>query len=88
MNVRMMRAYERAGAHALICLSVCMYIYMYVCINVCICISIYAYMCVRACVCVYVYTYVQYFFLNSNLLHLGSSIYGLLAYMRTHARRQ
>ena len=57
-NVRMMRAYERAGAHALICLSVCIYICMYacmyVCIYVCMCVSIYACMCVRASVCMYI----------------------------------
>ena len=74
MNVRMMRAY--AGAHALIrlsvCMNICMYVYFYICIHV------------RACVCVYVYTYVQYFFLTSNLLHLESTIYmyvGLLECM-------
>ena len=78
MNVRMMRAYERAGAHALVCLSVCMYICLYVYFYIC--------MHVRACVSVYVYTHVQYFFLTSNLLHLESSIYvGVLAYMRTPA---
>ena len=80
MNVRKMRAYERTGAHALICLSVymyiCLYMYFYICMHM------------RTCVCVYVYTYVQYYFLTSNLLHLESSIYvGQLAYMRTHARQ-
>ena len=94
MNVRMMRAYERAGAYALvcpsICLSVCMYVYMYVFIYVCMCVSIYACMCVRACVrfCVWIYVFPLLFFLTSNLLHLESNIYvGLLAYMRTHARQ-
>ena len=48
MNVRMMRAHECAGAHALICLPVFMYISMHVCIYVCMCFSIYACMCVRA----------------------------------------
>ena len=84
MNLRMMRAYEHAGAHALVCPSVCMYICMYICLYVCFYICIL----VRACACVYVYTYIRYFFLTSNLLHLESNIYvGLLAYMRTHARQ-
>ena len=60
MNVRMMRGYERAGAHALFCLSVCMsvciYIRLYVCFYIC--------MHVRACICVNVYPYVRYFFSN------------------------
>ena len=50
MNVRMMRSYERTGAHALVCMYVC----MYVCLFVCMCISIYACMCVRASVCMYI----------------------------------
>ena len=41
INVHMLRAYERAGAHALVCpsvcLSVCMYVYMYICIYVFVC---------------------------------------------------
>ena len=72
MNVRMMRAYERAGAHALVCpsvcLSVCMYVYMYVCIYVCMCISIYACMCVRTSVCMYICMSVT--FLTSRIKHL------------------
>ena len=34
VNVRMVRAYERAGANALVCLSVCMYVRLYVCMCV------------------------------------------------------
>ena len=45
MNVRMMRAYERAGANALVCMYVCMYV---------LCISINACICVRASVCMYI----------------------------------
>ena len=68
MNVRMMRAYERTGAHALacqfvclsVCMNICMYISLYVCFYIC--------MHVRACVCAYVYTYVRYFFITLNLL--------------------
>ena len=91
MNVRMMRAFERAGAHALVCpsvcLSVCMHmLYMYVCIYVCMCVSIYACMCVRASACMYILMSVSYF-LTSNLLHLESNInVGLLAYIRQHLK--
>ena len=77
INVRMMRRYERAGAHVLICLYVCMYVCMYV---------YYACMSVPASVCIYI-RMSNTFFLTSNLLHLESSIYvGLLAYMRTHLK--
>ena len=83
-----MRAYERAGAHALVCpsvcLSVCMYICMYVYIFVCVFLYMHACACGRLCVCIYV---CPLLFSNSNLLHLESNIYvGLLVYMRTHAR--
>ena len=57
-NVRMMHAYERAGAHALICLSVCIYICMYACMYVYMFVCVFLYMhacaCVRLCVCIYV----------------------------------
>ena len=95
MNVRMMRAYERTGAHALFCPSVClficmlhcMYVHMYVYTFVCVFLYMHACACVRASVCMYIRMSVT-FFLTSNLLHLESNIYfGLMAYMRTHARQ-
>ena len=48
MNVRMMRAYEREGAHVrlFVCMSVFMYVCFYICMNV--------RACVRVCVCIYV----------------------------------
>ena len=73
MNVRMMRAYERAGAYALVCPSVCLSVCMYVCIYVCMCASIYACMCVRASVCMYIRC--PLLFLTSDLLHLESNSY-------------
>ena len=87
MNVRMMRAYERAGAHALVCLSVCLYVclyvYMYVYMSVCVFLYMHACACVRLCICIYV---CPLLFITSNLFHLESNIYvGLLAYMRKHA---
>ena len=82
-----MRVYERAGAHALVCPSVCMYVCMYACMHVCMCVSIYAIMCVRAPVCMYIRMPVT-FFLTSNLLHLKFNIdNGLAAYMRAHAHQ-
>ena len=50
INVRMMRAYERASTHALVCPSVCMYVYMFVCVFL----YMHACVCVRLCVCIYV----------------------------------
>ena len=61
MNVRMMRAYERAGAHALVCPSVCLSVRIHVCIDVCMCVSIYACMCVRAPVCMFIRMSVTFF---------------------------
>ena len=82
MNVRMMRAYGRAGAHALVCQSVCMYVCMYICMYMSD--SIYACMCVCASVYMYIRMSVT-FFLISDLLHLESNIYvGLFAYIRIH----
>ena len=91
MNVRMMRAYGRAGAHALVCQSVCLYVclyvYMYVYMSVCVILYVHACACVRASVFMYIRMSVT-FFLTSDLLHLESNIYvGLFAYMRTHARQ-
>ena len=44
MNVRMMRAYERAGAHAPVCMYVCIFPYM----HACVCVPL------RLCVCIYI----------------------------------
>ena len=83
MNVRMMHAYGRAGAHALVCpsvgLSVCMYVSIYVCLYVSMCVSIHACMCVRASVCMYIRMSVTFF---SNLYNLTS----MLVYWRTCER--
>ena len=69
MNVRMMRAYERAGAHALVCpsvcLSVCLSVYMYVYMFVCVFLYMHACACVRRCVCIYVRPLL--FFLTSTI---------------------
>ena len=54
MNVCMMLAYERAGVHALICLSVCTYVCMYVCMYICLYVYFYICMHVRASVCMYI----------------------------------
>ena len=58
MNVRMTRAYDRAGAHALVypsvCLSDCLYICMYVYMLVCAFLYMHACACVRLSVCLYV----------------------------------
>ena len=75
MNVRMMRAYERAGAHALVCLSVCLYVCLYVYMYVYMSVSVFLYMhacaCVRLCICIYV---CPLLFITSNLFHLCWSI--------------
>ena len=82
MNERIMRAYERAGAHALVCPSGCLSVCMYIPIcmyNICMCVSIYTCMCVRLCVCIYVCPLLFFLPLTYYIF------VGLLAYMRTHA---
>jgi hypothetical protein len=46
------------------CVHVCMYTYVYVCVHVCMCtcVCMYVYMCVRVCMCPHICFYVQIFF--------------------------